>query len=116
MQPDNDTIAAIATAPGRGGIGIVRLSGARAFAIAATISGIAAEKLQPRFAQYATFRSADGVAHGSVRRDSDPQAVATLLIATLEGGILLARAHRSPIYLQHAVDHLVQYVRRDVAA
>jgi len=57
-----------------------------------------------------------GVAQGSVRRDIDPQAVATVLVATLEGGILLARAHRSPIYLQHAVDHLVQYVRRDVAA
>lgn len=55
-----DTIAAIATAPGRGGIGIVRLSGSRAFAIAATVSGIAAEKMQPRFVQYATFRSADG--------------------------------------------------------
>ena len=59
---------------------------------------------------------ADGVAQGSLRRDIDPQAVATLLIATLEGGIVLARAHRSPIYLQHAVDHLVEYVRRDVAA
>jgi len=62
MQISPDTIAAIATAPGRGGIGIVRLSGARAFAIAATVSGIAAEKMQPRFAQYATFRSADGEA------------------------------------------------------
>jgi TetR/AcrR family transcriptional regulator, transcriptional repressor for nem operon len=59
---------------------------------------------------------ADGVAQGSVRRDIDPQAVATVLIAALEGGILLARAHRSPLYLQHAVDHLLMYVRRDVAA
>lgn len=58
----------------------------------------------------------DGMARGSVRSDIDPQAVATLIIATLEGGILLARAHRSPLYLQHAVDHLVQYVQRDVAA
>jgi TetR/AcrR family transcriptional regulator, transcriptional repressor for nem operon len=59
---------------------------------------------------------ADGVAHGSLRRDIDPQAVATVLIATLEGGILLARAHRSPLYLQQAVDHLLMYVRRDLAA
>jgi len=58
----------------------------------------------------------DGVAQGSIRRDIDPQAVATLIIATLEGGILLARAHQSAVYLQHTVDHLVQYVRRDVAA
>jgi TetR/AcrR family transcriptional regulator, transcriptional repressor for nem operon len=59
---------------------------------------------------------ADGVAQGSMRSDLNPQAVATLLIATLEGGILLARAHRSAVYLHYAVDHLVQYVQRDVAA
>jgi TetR/AcrR family transcriptional repressor of nem operon len=59
---------------------------------------------------------ADGVARGSLRRDIDPQAVATVLIAALEGGILLAQAHRSPVYVQHAVDHLLMYVRRDLAA
>jgi TetR/AcrR family transcriptional regulator, transcriptional repressor for nem operon len=59
---------------------------------------------------------ADGIARGSVRSDIDPQAVSTLLIANLEGGILLARAHRSSVYLQRAVDHLVQYIQRDVAA
>ena len=59
---------------------------------------------------------ADGIAQGSVRADTDAQAVATLLIATLEGGILLSRAHRSPVYVQHAVNHLVQYVQHDVAA
>jgi len=59
---------------------------------------------------------ADGVAQGSVRRDIDPQAVASVLIATLEGGIVLARAHRSPVDLQYVVEHLVQYIRRDVAA
>ena len=59
---------------------------------------------------------ADGVAQASIRRDVDPQAVATLIIATLEGGILLAQAHRSSVYLQHTADHVVQYVRRDLAA
>lgn len=60
MRLDADTIAAVATAPGRGGIGVVRLSGQNAFAVAATISGIPAERLQPRFAQYATFRDGSG--------------------------------------------------------
>jgi tRNA modification GTPase len=62
VKIDADTIAAVATAPGRGGIGIVRLSGARAFAIAETISGIPAERLQPRVVQYATFRDGRGEA------------------------------------------------------
>ena len=41
----DDTIAAIATATGAGGVGIVRLSGPRAIAIAADALGIAPEKL-----------------------------------------------------------------------
>jgi AcrR family transcriptional regulator len=59
---------------------------------------------------------AEGIAQGSVRESVDPSAVASLLIATIEGGILLSRAHRSPVYIQHAVDHLVHYIQRDVAA
>ncbi len=34
-----DTIAAIATAPGRGGVAIVRVSGPEAFAVARRIAG-----------------------------------------------------------------------------
>jgi tRNA modification GTPase len=53
----NDTIVAIATAPGAGGVGIVRLSGADARAIGERICG---RKLQVRTAQYARFTDADG--------------------------------------------------------
>ncbi len=56
-----------------------------------------------------------GIAEGSVRADADPQAVATLLIGTLEGAILLARVHANPRYLQHAVNLLTSYVQRDLA-
>ncbi len=56
-RPDRDTIAAIATAPGAGGVGIVRLSGPRARAIAETMAGRA---LRPRHAHYARFRDRDG--------------------------------------------------------
>lgn len=52
-----DTIAAIATAPGRGGIGVVRISGPRAPAIAEAVIG---RLPQPRQAALATFRAADG--------------------------------------------------------
>ena len=48
-----DTIAAIATAPGAGGIGIVRLSGPRALAIGESLSAI---RLRPRHAHYTVFR------------------------------------------------------------
>lgn len=62
MKLDTDTIVAIATAPGRGGIGVVRLSGVKAFAIASTLGGIPEARMQPRFAQYATFRDGAGEA------------------------------------------------------
>ncbi len=51
---DRDTIAAIATAPGKGGIGIVRLSGASALAIA---ESICRKKLPPRTAVFCGFYS-----------------------------------------------------------
>jgi tRNA modification GTPase len=53
----NDTIAAVATAPGRGAVGIVRLSGPRALAIAAKIAG---ELPPPRHAALRDFRDAGG--------------------------------------------------------
>ena len=56
-RPVADTIAAIATPPGRGGIGVVRLSGPRAFAIAADLAG---PLPAPRRAVLRDFREADG--------------------------------------------------------
>ncbi|MCB1604883.1 MAG: tRNA uridine-5-carboxymethylaminomethyl(34) synthesis GTPase MnmE, partial [Xanthomonadales bacterium] len=48
----NDTIAAIATAPGAGGVGIIRISGENALEIAEKIS----QKIpKPRLATYAEF-------------------------------------------------------------
>ncbi len=49
---DTDTIAAIATASGKGGIGIIRLSGDKALAIGKQISGI---NLKPRYAHFSEF-------------------------------------------------------------
>lgn len=54
---DGDTIAAIATAPGRGGVGIIRLSGPKAYSIGQSISGT---ELTPRYALFTSFHSHDG--------------------------------------------------------
>ena len=56
-RDDRDTIAAVATAAGAAGLGIVRLSGPRAIAIAQALSGAT---LRPRHAHYLHFRDADG--------------------------------------------------------
>ena len=53
----DDTIAAIATAAGAGGVGVVRVSGARAREIAEAVCG---KTLKPRHAHYARFHDEHG--------------------------------------------------------
>ncbi len=57
MNADRDTIAAIATPQGQGGVGIVRLSGPRALSIATALAG---QSLRPRYAHYLRFLDDDG--------------------------------------------------------
>jgi tRNA modification GTPase len=57
MTPAVDTIAAIATPPGRGGIGVVRVSGN---AVPALAEALLARPLAPRVATLAAFRGAHG--------------------------------------------------------
>jgi len=55
----SDTIAAIATAPGRGGVGIVRVSGPRALAIGQAVLQ-RGDSLPPRHALFTPFHDDDG--------------------------------------------------------
>ena len=57
MSQDRETIAAVATPPGRGGIGVVRVSGPRAKPVAITLSG---REPTPRYAHYGPFHADDG--------------------------------------------------------
>jgi len=59
MSQQPDTIAAVATPPGRGGIGVIRVSGPSVKRIAeAVVGGLP----RPRFAAHRTFLDADGKA------------------------------------------------------
>lgn len=57
MFHKEDTIAAVATPPGRGGIGIVRVSGPQAAAIA---RGVLGRVPRPRYAEHRPFLDAEG--------------------------------------------------------
>lgn len=57
MNLNTETIAAIATAPGRGGVGILRVSGPKARQVAETL---VKQPLQPRHAHYCAFHSSAG--------------------------------------------------------
>ncbi|MFA9459242.1 tRNA uridine-5-carboxymethylaminomethyl(34) synthesis GTPase MnmE [Thiohalorhabdus methylotrophus] len=52
------TIAAIATPPGRGGVGVVRISGPRALAVGRAVCG--RSSLEPRHCHFTTFRDGQG--------------------------------------------------------
>lgn len=57
LASDSDTIAAIATPPGRGGIGVIRVSGVRVVSIAQQLLG---DLPEPRRATLRIFRDAQG--------------------------------------------------------
>ncbi|VTU41364.1 tRNA modification GTPase MnmE [Variovorax sp. PBS-H4] len=88
----NDPIAAIATASGRGAVGIVRVSGAR---LAPLIAAICGRTLKPREATYLPFRDADGNAidHGLAIHFPAPHSY------TGED-VLELQAHGGPVVLQ----------------
>ena len=52
---DQDTIAAIATPSGKGGVGIIRISGPNAYSISQNIIKNSDNELKPRFAHFSTF-------------------------------------------------------------
>jgi tRNA modification GTPase len=57
MTPSTDTIAAIATASGNGGVGIIRISGSKARKIATELTRL---ELKPRYAHFSPFLEHDG--------------------------------------------------------
>ena len=95
MDAAADTIVAIATPPGAGGVGIVRLSGPRSLAIGEQVAGRA---LAPRRAHHAVFRDADGAAI------DDGIAVYFAAPASFTGeDVVELQAHGSPVVLQQLV-------------
>jgi len=86
-----DTIAAIATPAGRGGVGIIRISGPQATGISKAVTGVLPE---PRVATLADFCTADGVAidHGLVLYFPAPNSFTGEDVVELQ-------AHGSPVVL-----------------
>ena len=91
-----DTIVAIATPPGRGGIGVVRLSGPDAHAIVRKLLTVEAP-LEPRHATFRKIHSSDGVLdHAVVTLFPAPQSYTGDDVVELS-------AHGSPVVLQSIV-------------
>jgi TetR/AcrR family transcriptional regulator, transcriptional repressor for nem operon len=52
-----------------------------------------------------------GIRMGELRPEIDPEALATVVTATLEGAVMLSKLYGDPIHMRRAVDHLTVYVR-----
>ena len=96
MIPDPDTIVALATPSGVGGIGVVRLSGPRAVALAEAIAGAG---IRPRRATHRRLRDADGtvIDDGIVIQFPAPRSYTGEDVVELQG-------HGSPVLLQQLVE------------
>ncbi len=57
-----------------------------------------------------------GIARQEIRPEVDADALATLLIATLEGAIMLSKLYGDAVYMRRAVDHLTSYIDTNVRA
>lgn len=100
MSQARETIAAIATASGAGGVGIVRLSGARARAIGEALCGRA---LTPRHAHHVRFRDE----HGATLDDG----IALYFVAPASytgEDVVELQAHGSPALLQELLARCCQ--------
>jgi len=59
---------------------------------------------------------AQGIARGEIRPEIDGDALALLMIATLEGAVMLARLLRDAAPLEQAANHLCNHIEQSVRA
>lgn len=48
----------------------------------------------------------EGRAGGELRDDADPEGVATLVVATMEGGVVLSRLYGDPVHVERTARHV----------
>ena len=103
MNSDRDPIVAIATAPGRGGIGVVRVSGRELAPVVDALLGARAAALQPRRALHAAFLDAEGRAldDGLALLFPAPHSYTGETVLELQG-------HGGPVVLQLLVERCLQ--------
>jgi tRNA modification GTPase len=98
----DDTIVAVATPPGRGGISVVRLAGARALEIAAPMLRLK-RLLEPGRAIFGELVEPGGEP-GELRSAGQPAAVPTGTLSTRIDEVVEISAHGSPVVLRHIVE------------
>ena len=55
-----------------------------------------------------------GIDRGELQPTIDPEMVVTVLMATIEGGVMLTKLYGDSIYMQRSITHLKAYLRQQV--
>jgi len=53
----------------------------------------------------------EGVRNGELRPGKNPRETASVVVATLEGAVMLSRLYDDPTYMKRSVDHLKEHLR-----
>ncbi|MEM7801763.1 MAG: TetR/AcrR family transcriptional regulator [Chloroflexota bacterium] len=75
------------------------------------------QKAQEAFTDWHTLLSdivADGIDRGAFQPSANPQMVATVIISTIEGGIMLGKLFQDLEHIRTAANHLYDFVRQHV--
>ena len=58
----------------------------------------------------------EGIRTGEINSSVDGDVLATILIATLEGAVMMSKLYDNPVHIRRAVGHLKQYIETAVRA
>ena len=105
---NNDTIAAIATPSGQGGVGIIRISGSKAAEVAEKISGLCPA---PRYAHYGAFTGNDKIVI-----DSGLTLYFKKPFSFTGEDVVEFQAHGGPVVLDLLLKEILQYGVRPARA
>jgi TetR/AcrR family transcriptional regulator, transcriptional repressor for nem operon len=58
---------------------------------------------------------AKGIQRGEIRPDVDADEVATIIISTLEGSVMMSKLYGDPIHIKRAINHLHHYLESNAS-
>ncbi len=55
-----------------------------------------------------------GINKGEITANVDPDAIATIIICTIEGAIMMSQLEKNPVHLERAIAHLQNYINNSL--
>ena len=63
-----------------------------------------------RWRKWIRLTVTQGITDGEIRPETDGDVLATVIISTVEGAVMLSKLYNDPVHMHRAVDHLVRYI------